>query len=75
MGARILSGAVIERQCTVGAGALITEGKRFESSSLVVGAPPRVVRKVTDEERKLRLESAAHYAEKAARYVVALKAL
>jgi carbonic anhydrase/acetyltransferase-like protein (isoleucine patch superfamily) len=75
MGARILNGAVIERECIVGAGALITQGKRSESASLVIGAPARVVRKATDEQRKLLLESAAHYAEKAARYVVALKAL
>jgi carbonic anhydrase/acetyltransferase-like protein (isoleucine patch superfamily) len=72
MGARILNGAVIEPECIVGAGALITEGKRFESGSLIVGAPARVVRQVTDEERKLLRESAAHYAQKAERYAVEL---
>src|SRR5438874_12901410 len=68
MGARILNGAVIESECIVGAGALITEGKRFESGSVIVGAPGRVVRKVTDDERRMLCESAAHYAEKAQRY-------
>ena len=68
MGARILNGAVIESECIVGAGALITEGKRFERRSLIVGAPARVVRQVTEEERQLLRASAAHYAEKAARY-------
>jgi carbonic anhydrase/acetyltransferase-like protein (isoleucine patch superfamily) len=68
MGARILNGAVIESECIVGAGALITEGKRFERGSLIVGAPARAVREVTDEERRLLRESAAHYAEKAQRY-------
>jgi carbonic anhydrase/acetyltransferase-like protein (isoleucine patch superfamily) len=72
MGARILNGAVIEPECIVGAGALITEGKRFDRGSLIVGTPARVVRQVTDEERKLLRESAAHYAEKAARYVAEL---
>jgi carbonic anhydrase/acetyltransferase-like protein (isoleucine patch superfamily) len=68
MGARILNGAVIDSECIVGAGALITEGKRFERGSLIVGAPARVVRQVTEEERQLLRASAVHYAEKAARY-------
>jgi carbonic anhydrase/acetyltransferase-like protein (isoleucine patch superfamily) len=75
MGARILNGAVIEPECIIGAGALVTEGKRFEGGSLIVGAPARVVRQVTAEERKLLRESAAHYAEKAARYAAELRTL
>jgi carbonic anhydrase/acetyltransferase-like protein (isoleucine patch superfamily) len=75
MGARILNGAVIEPECIVGAGALITEGKHFERGSLIVGAPARVVRQVTEEERAALRVSAAHYAEKAARYRSALLGL
>jgi carbonic anhydrase/acetyltransferase-like protein (isoleucine patch superfamily) len=73
MGARILNGAVIESECIVGAGALITEGKKFGSGSLIVGAPARAVRLVTDEERRALRVSAAHYAEKAARYATELR--
>jgi carbonic anhydrase/acetyltransferase-like protein (isoleucine patch superfamily) len=73
MGARILNGAVIESECIVGAGALITEGKHFERGSLIVGAPARAVRQVTEEERRLLRKSAAHYAEKAQRYAAELK--
>jgi carbonic anhydrase/acetyltransferase-like protein (isoleucine patch superfamily) len=73
MGALILNGAVIESECIVGAGALVTEGKRFERSSLIVGAPARVVRQVTEEERQALRVSAAHYAEKAARYAAELR--
>ena len=73
MGARILNGAVIASECIVGAGALITEGKRFETGSLIVGAPARVVRQITDEERALLRASAAHYAEKAQRYAAGLR--
>jgi carbonic anhydrase/acetyltransferase-like protein (isoleucine patch superfamily) len=73
MGARILNGAAIERECIVGAGALVTEGKHFERGSLVVGAPARVVRQVTEEELRLLRASAAHYAEKAARYASELR--
>src|SRR3954447_25636493 len=68
MGARILNGAVIESECIVGAGALITEGKHFECGSLIVGAPARAVRQLTDEEKQALRVSAAHYAQKAARY-------
>lgn len=75
MGARILNGAVIESECIVGAGALVTEGKRFERGSLIVGAPARVVRQVTEEERQALRVSAAHYADKAQRYAAELQAL
>jgi carbonic anhydrase/acetyltransferase-like protein (isoleucine patch superfamily) len=75
MGARILNGAVIESECIVGAGALVTEGKRFERGSLIVGAPARVVRQVTESERQLLRASAAHYADKAQRYAASLARL
>lgn len=72
MGARILNGAVLESECLVGAGALITEGKRFERGSLIVGSPARAIRQLTDAERQALRVSAAHYAEKAARYAAGL---
>ena len=75
MGAKILNGARVESECLVGAGALITEGKHFEKGSLIVGSPARVVRQLTDEERRALRVSAAHYAEKAARYAAALRKL
>jgi carbonic anhydrase/acetyltransferase-like protein (isoleucine patch superfamily) len=74
MGAKILNGAFLGPECLVGAGALITEGKRFEGGGLIVGVPARLVRLLTDaEKRGLRL-SAAHYAEKAIRYAAGLRA-
>lgn len=73
MGARILNGAVIESECVIGAGALVTEGKRYASGSLIVGAPARVVRQITDEEKRALRISAAHYAEKAERYARELR--
>jgi carbonic anhydrase/acetyltransferase-like protein (isoleucine patch superfamily) len=72
MGARILNGAVIETECIVGAGALVTEGKQFERGSLIVGAPARVVRPATNEEKQALRASAAHYAEKGARCAMLL---
>jgi carbonic anhydrase/acetyltransferase-like protein (isoleucine patch superfamily) len=75
MGATILNGAVLASECLVGAGALITEGKSFARGSLIVGAPARLVRQLTDEERAALRVSAAHYAEKAQRYAAELSAL
>ena len=73
MGARILNGAVIGAQCIVGAGALVTEGKQFEPRSLIVGSPARAVRQLSEQQVELLRLSAAHYAEKAARYADGLR--
>ncbi len=75
LGTRILNGATIEFECIVGAGALITEGKHFASGSLIVGSPARVIRQLTDKEKQMLRASAAHYAEKAARYAAELRRL
>ena len=75
MGARILNGAVIESESIVGAGALVTEGKTFPAGSLIVGSPARAVRQLTDTEKQALRVSAAHYAEKAARYAAELRAI
>ena len=73
MGARILNGAVIGAECLVGAGALITEGKRFDPGSLIVGAPARLLRLLSAEEKAAIRLSATHYADKAARYAESLQ--
>jgi len=73
MSARVLNGAFLGPECLVGANALITEGKRFEEGGLIVGAPARLVRPLSDAERAALRLSAAHYVEKAARYAAGLK--
>ena len=73
MGARILNCATLGPECLVGAGALITEGKSFEGGNLIVGVPARVIRPLTAEEKAAIRLSAAHYAEKAARYAAGLQ--
>lgn len=75
MGARILNGAVVESECIVGAAALLTEGKHFASGSLILGSPAKVVRELTIDERHMIRTSAAHYADKAARYAAELSSL
>jgi carbonic anhydrase/acetyltransferase-like protein (isoleucine patch superfamily) len=68
IGATILSHAEIGRYCIVGAGALVTERKRFEDRSLIIGVPAKRVREVTDDEVRMLIESAAHYVELGRRY-------
>ena len=51
MGAVILDGAVIGRQSLIGAKALVKQGMKIPPGSLVLGAPAKVVRKLTPEER------------------------
>ena len=75
MGAKVLNGAFLGPECLVGAGALVTEGKRFDDGGLIVGVPARLVRPLTDAEKQALRVSAAHYAEKAARYAAKLKLL
>ncbi len=64
----VLNAAVIGRGCLVGAGAVITERKVFADGSLILGAPAKVVRELTAEEREKLLKIAAHYIERGAHY-------
>jgi gamma-carbonic anhydrase len=51
MGAVVLDGAVIGEQCLIGARALVTQRMQVPAGSLVMGAPAKVVRALTPEER------------------------
>jgi carbonic anhydrase/acetyltransferase-like protein (isoleucine patch superfamily) len=51
MGAVILDGAVIGKQSIIGAKALVTQGMKIPPASLVLGAPAKVIRKLTKKER------------------------
>ncbi|MGT0250435.1 gamma carbonic anhydrase family protein [Burkholderia pyrrocinia] len=64
----VLNGAVIGKHCLVGAGAVVTEGKVFPDRSLILGAPAKVVRELTDEQVANLLENAADYARRAGVY-------
>jgi gamma-carbonic anhydrase len=51
MGAVILDGSVIGKQSIIGAKALVTQGAKIPPGSLVLGAPAKVVRKLSKKER------------------------
>jgi carbonic anhydrase/acetyltransferase-like protein (isoleucine patch superfamily) len=68
IGATILSHAVIGEYCLVGAGALITERKEFPPRSLILGAPARRTRELTEQELRMLEQSAEHYVRQGQRY-------
>jgi carbonic anhydrase/acetyltransferase-like protein (isoleucine patch superfamily) len=69
MGATILDGARIGTGSFVGAGALVTIGTDIPPGSLVLGAPAKVVRPVSQKERDAIAFGAAHYVELAREYL------
>lgn len=75
MGATVLNGARIGRNCLIGAGALITEGKEIPDGSLVMGAPGKVVRDLTEAQIDGLLRSAEGYQARMRRFRDALTAL
>jgi len=73
IGAVVLNGVRIGRQCLVGAGSLLTEGKVFPDRSVIMGSPAKVVRTLDDAQwERIRL-GAPHYVGNAARYREALR--
>ena len=68
IGAIILDGAEIGENSIVAAGSVVPPGKKYEPFSLILGAPAKKVRDVTEdelniihEERKRVLEKSRHY--------------
>ncbi len=73
MGSTILDGAVIGEECIIGANSLIPPGKKIPPRSLVVGAPGKVVREITEEDIKLIQLSIDTYVDKGKQYKSSLK--
>ncbi len=69
----VLNGAVIGRNCLVGAGAIVTERKRFPDRSLILGAPAKVARELTDEEVALLGDAALDYVRRREVYKAGLR--
>jgi carbonic anhydrase/acetyltransferase-like protein (isoleucine patch superfamily) len=69
----VLNRAVIGRNCLIGAGALVTENKVIPDNSLVLGAPAKVTRTLTEADIAHLRASAADYVRRGAYYKTALK--
>ena len=75
MGATLLDRSAIGKQCLIGANTLIPENKTIPDRSLVVGAPGRIVRQLTDEEINRIAEGNRCYVENWQYYQRALREL
>jgi carbonic anhydrase/acetyltransferase-like protein (isoleucine patch superfamily) len=69
----VLNRVKIGRNCLIGANALITEGKEIPDNSMVLGAPGKVVRQLSEAEIKGMRTGAAHYVENARRFRAGIK--
>jgi carbonic anhydrase/acetyltransferase-like protein (isoleucine patch superfamily) len=75
IGAVILNGAKIGKNCIIGAKALIAEGKEIPDNSMVVGAPGRIIREVSEAQVMGLQASALHYVQNWQRFKSDLKPL
>jgi carbonic anhydrase/acetyltransferase-like protein (isoleucine patch superfamily) len=73
IGAVVMNGSVIGRNCIVGAAALVPEGKTFGDRKLIVGAPAKVVRELSDEEIEKMHRAAPGYVKRQEMYKEKLK--
>jgi carbonic anhydrase/acetyltransferase-like protein (isoleucine patch superfamily) len=73
MGAILLNRARIGTQSLVGAGALVTEDKNFEAGKMILGAPAKAVRDLSQEQILSLERSATIYVANAQRYAKSLR--
>ena len=73
IGAVVMNGSVIGRDCIVGAAALIPEGKTFGARKLIIGAPAKVARELSDEEIEKMHRAASGYVKRQEMYKAKLK--
>jgi carbonic anhydrase/acetyltransferase-like protein (isoleucine patch superfamily) len=69
----VLNHTRIGKNCLVGAGALVTEGKEFPDGSMILGSPAKVVKTLSTEQILGIRRIADHYIENAKRYRLGLK--
>lgn len=68
MGSIILDGAEIGEGAFIGAGALVPPGMKIPPNMLALGSPAKVVREVTDADRKDMERIVREYVEKGQYY-------
>lgn len=74
-GAIVLDRAHIGRHCIVAAGALVPPDRAIPEGTVVMGAPAKAVRAVTEADLALISRAAAHYRERVRRYRAGLRPL
>ncbi len=61
MGAIVLNGAEIGEDCIIGAGSLVTQGMKIPDGMLAFGSPAKIIRPLTEEEKKANETNAITY--------------
>jgi len=69
MGSTLLNGVVIGDHSIVGAHSLVTQGKVFPPRSLIMGAPAKLVREITDEDLQQVIELHGRYKRRSLEYL------
>lgn len=72
IGSVILNGVKIGRNCLIGAKAMIPEGREIPDNSMVLGAPAKVVKTLTDDQIENMQRGAAKYVGNWRRYKAGL---
>jgi len=68
MRATVMNRVSVGTGCLIAVGTLIPEGVHIPPNSVVMGAPGKIVREVTDKDRQLIQHAAQHYVEAARAY-------
>ena len=68
----VLNNAVIGESSLVAAGSIVTEGKAFPPRSMIMGAPAKVVRELTDEHLAMLKHAAQTYIKRRGFYLTEL---
>ncbi len=74
IGAIVLNGAKVGKSCLIGANALVTEGMEIPDGSMVLGAPAKIRRALSEEEQDMLRTNGEHYVSNAARFASELEA-
>lgn len=75
LGAIVYNRAIIGRDCLIAAGAIVTEGKVFPDRTLILGAPAKAVRQLTDQDVVGLRENIRAYVQRGEHYRNHLKRL
>ena len=68
----VLNGARVGKRCLIGANALVTEGMEIPDGSMVLGAPAKIKRQMSEEQQLAIGHNADHYMGNARRFAVDL---
>ena len=74
-GAIVLDRACIGRHCIIAASALVPPDRQIADGSVMMGAPAKLVRRVTPEDRAMIAQGAAHYQQRMHAYRRELRAV